>query len=112
MLALWGVCLLAATGGHLASPRHALPASEMPAAIGMLTSAPDPAVIPARVADEVRAASQGAPLRLMVLAAVLATLVGLPAAHRWRTSFIGRDHQPLRVRRHTIALRAPPLQFG
>ena len=112
MLALWGVCLLAATGGHLASPRDAIPAAEMPAAVGVLTGAPDAAVIPGRVADEVRAAGHGAPLRLLVVNAVLAVLVGLPAVLRRRMTSAGHDHRPLRARRHAIALRAPPLQFA
>jgi hypothetical protein len=112
MVALWGACLLAATGGHLASPRHALLALDTPAAVVGLTRAPDAAVIPARVADDVRAASQGAPLRLLLLTAVLAVLAGLPAVLRRRTSSPNRGRQPLRARRYAIALRAPPLQFA
>src|SRR5688572_27834660 len=112
MVALWGVCLLAATGGHLASPRHVMLAADAPAAVGVLTRAPDAAVIPVRVADEVRAASQAAPLRLLLLSAVLAALVGLPAVLRRRTSPADRSHQTLRARRYAIALRAPPLQFA
>jgi hypothetical protein len=111
-LALWGVCLLAAAGGHLADARSALPAGDIPAAVALMTRVPDAAVIPARVADEVRVASQGAPLRLLVLAAVLAVLVGLPAVQHRRASSFALDHRPLRARRHTIALRAPPLQFA
>ena len=111
-MALWGACLLAAAGGHLASPRHTMPATEMPAAAALLSGASDAAVIPARVADDVRAASQGAPLRLLVLTVVLAVVIGLPAVLRRRMTSAGRDHRPLRTRRHTIALRAPPLQFA
>ncbi len=112
MLALWGVCLVAAAGSHLASPRYTTAAAEIPAAVSVLTGGPDAAVIPARVADEVRATSHGAPSRLLVLSAVLAVLVGLPAVLRRRMSSAGRDHRPLLARRHTIALRAPPLQFA
>ena len=112
MLALWGVCLLAAAGGHLASPRDTIPAAEMPAAVGVLTGGPDAAVIPARIADEVRAPSHGAPLRLLVVNAALAVLVGLPAVLRLSLTSAGDDDQPLRARRHAIALRAPPLQFA
>ena len=111
-LALWGVCLLAATAAHLGGPRdHAGPAT-LPSAVGVLSQAPDAAVLPARVADDVRSAGQAGPLRVFVVAAVLAGLVGLPAVLRRRTSARGHDSQPLRARRHTIALRAPPLQFA
>lgn len=111
-LALWAVCLLAATGGHLATAPSVDPAAQMPAVFSVVTSVPGAAIIPARVADDVRAASQSAPLRLLLLAAVLAVLIGLPAAQCRRTSPADRDHQPLRARRHAIALRAPPLQFA
>lgn len=110
--ALWGVCLLAATGSHLAGAHSAVPAGEIPAAVALVSRAPDAAVIPARVADEVRAASQGAPLRLLVLAAVVALLVGLPAVQRRQASSFAHDHRPLRARRHAISLRAPPLKFA
>ena len=53
-----------------------------------------------------------APLRILVLAAVLAVFVGLPPVLRRRTVAPGREFQPLRARRHTIALRAPPLRFA
>ena len=112
MLVLGGVCMLAATGSHLADPRTVARAAETPAAVGIVTRVPDAAVIPARVADEMRAASQGAPLRVLVLAAVLALLIGLPAVLRRHTSPANGDDQPLRTRRYTIALRAPPLQFA
>lgn len=111
-LALWGVCLLAATTTHLLGPRdHAGPETR-PSAVGVLSQTPDAAVLPARIADDVRAAGQAAPQRVFPLAAVLAVLVGLPAVLRRRTSSGGHDSQPLRARRHTIALRAPPLQFA
>ena len=112
MVAVWVIGLLAATGGQEAGARQTVPAAEMHAAVGVLTSGPDAAIIPARVADEVRATGQGAPLRVLVLTAMLALLAGLPAALRRGTSSADRDHEPLRTRRHTIALRAPPLQFA
>lgn len=112
MLALWSVCLLAATGAHLATAPPVTRAAATPAAVGVLTPAPDAAVIPGRVADEVRAATQGAPLRPLALVAALAVLVGLPAAPRRRMAPAGGGDQPLRARRHTIALRAPPVQFA
>lgn len=111
-LALWGVCLLAATTTHLAGPRDQAGPETRPAAVGVLSQAADAAVLPARIADDVRAAGQAAPQRVFPLAAVLAVLVGLPAVLRRRTSSGGHDSQPLRARRHTIALRAPPLQFA
>jgi hypothetical protein len=110
-VALWGVCLLAATTAHLAGPRAQTVPETLPAAVGVLSQTPDAAVLPARIADDVRAAGQAAPLRVFLLAAVLALLVGLPAMLRRRTAAGGHDSQPLRARRHTIALRAPPLQF-
>ncbi|HET7722391.1 MAG TPA: hypothetical protein VFK43_20665 [Acidimicrobiales bacterium] len=111
-LALWGVCLLAATTAHLAGPRAPAGPESPPAAVGLLSQTADAAVLPARIADDVRAAGQAAPLRVFLLAAVVAVLVGLPAVLRRRSSFGGHDSQPLRARRHTIALRAPPLQFA
>jgi hypothetical protein len=111
-LALWGVCLVAATTAHLAGPRAQTAPETLAAAVGVLSQTPDAAVLPARIADDVRAAGQGAPLRVYLLAAVVAVLVGLPAMLRRRTTAGRHDSQPLRARRHTIALRAPPLQFA
>ena len=111
-LALWGLCLLAATTAHLAGPRHVAGPEGGPTAVGFLSQTPDAAVLPARIADDVRAAGQAGPLRVYVVAAVLAVLVGLPAVSRRRTPAGGHDSQPLRARRHTIALRAPPLQLA
>ena len=111
-LALWAVCLVAATTAHLYGPRDEAVAEAPAAAPGVLSQTSDAAVLPARIADEVRAAGQAAPLRVLVLAAVLAVLVGLPAVLRRRASAAGHGSQPLRARRHTIALRAPPLQFA
>lgn len=111
-LALWGVCLLAATAAHLGDPRDHAGLEALPSAVGVLSQSPDAAVLPARIADDVRAAGQASPLRVFVVAAVLAGLVGLPAVLRRRISAGGHDSQPLRARRHTIALRAPPLQFA
>ena len=112
VLAVWCAGLLAATGGQLADARSVLPAGAIPASVARMTRAPDAAVIPARVADEVRAASQGAPFRTLALAAVLAVLAGLPAVQHRRASSFALDHRPLRSRRHAISLRAPPLQFA
>jgi hypothetical protein len=111
-LALWAACLLAATTAHLAGSQDEAVLRSLPAAVGVLSQTPDAAVLPARIADDVRAAGHATPLRTLVLAAVLAVLVGLPAVLRRRASAAGHDAQPLRARRHTIALRAPPLQFA
>lgn len=110
-IALWAVCLLAPATVHLGAAT-ATQATEAPAAVGLASHASDTAILPARAAGEVRAAGQTAPLRVVVLAAVLALLVGLPAALRRRDDAAGHDSEPLRTRRHTIALRAPPLQFA
>lgn len=112
-LALWGVCLIAATAAHLGGPQDQAGPETLPAAVGVLSQAADAAILPARIADDVRAAAgQAGPLRVFVLAAVLAGLVGLPVMLRRRTSAGGHDSHPLRARRHTIALRAPPLQLA
>ena len=111
-LALWGVCLLAATADRLADSDRAATPGIPPASAAVVPQTPDAAVLPGRIADEVRAASQAAPLRTLALAAVLALLAGLPAVLRRRTSAGSHSAPPLRARRHTIALRAPPLQFG
>ncbi len=111
-LALWAVCLAAVTTAHLYGPRDEAVAGAPLAAPGVPSQPSDAAVLPARIADEVRAAGQAAPLRVLALAAVLALLLGLPAVLRRWTVAAGRESQPLRSRRHTIALRAPPLQFA
>lgn len=111
-LALWGICVVAAAGGHLARSRPAQAPGEAPAAIALLSGVPAAAFVPAHLADEVRAGGQATPHRLPFLVASLAALAGLPAMLRWRTAARGRDHQPLRARRHAISLRAPPLRFA
>jgi hypothetical protein len=111
-VALWCACVLAATGGHLAGQRDAVAAGGSPVALRVLSQSPDAAVLPARVTDEVRAASHTTPLRVLLLGALLALLVGLPAlARRW-AAVAGGDHRLLRARGHSIALRAPPLLFA
>ncbi len=108
--ALWALCLLAATAGHLTGAGPTGPAdTATPAAVGVLSASADPAVLPARVGDDVRAATHNAPLRGLLLAALLGTVVALPAALRRRASAFRPDHRPLHARRHAIALRAPPL---
>ncbi|MDQ3898262.1 MAG: hypothetical protein M3326_13630, partial [Actinomycetota bacterium] len=68
------------------------------------------AVLPARAADTVRAAGAGIQTRGVVLAAVLAVLLGLPAVLRRTVPPSAGGRRSLQTRRHSIALRAPPLQ--
>lgn len=111
-LALWGVCLLAVIAGQPGGQPSSASGSHAPAAIGVLSPPADDAVLPGRVSDEVGVAVHSAPMRTLALAAVLTPLLGVPALLRRRASAVGRSHQPLRSRRHTIALRAPPVQFA
>ena len=111
-LALWALCLLAATAGHVTGRHDAVPHGASAVAVGVLSPAADAAVLPAKVSDEVRVSAQLSTSRLLVLVAVLAVVVGLPAATRRRAVFAGSDDRRLRARRHAIALRAPPLQFA
>ena len=111
-MALWGLLLLAAAGGQFAGAPEPAVTGQRPDTVGVLSPASDAAIIPARIADEVRSGGSAVTLRILAVAAVLAALVGLPAALRRRAALPGLDHQPLRSRRHTIALRAPPLQFA
>jgi hypothetical protein len=111
-VALWALCLLAATGSLTESSHPAAAALGSRAAVGVLSAAADPAVLPAKAVDEIRVAAQSAPLRILVPAAVVAMLVGLLAALRRRSPATGPMPRPLRARLHAIALRAPPLQFA
>lgn len=111
-VALWGACLVAAATAHHAGHRHVAGPKTRPAAVGVFSQTQGDAVLPARVVDDVRAAGHAGPLRALVGAAVLAVIVGLPAVLRRRASAGGHGSQPLRARRHTIALRAPPLRFA
>jgi hypothetical protein len=108
----WALCLVAAA----AEPRAADHRSSQAAAVTGTTIAADsthPAVLPARVADDVRMAAQtGGSSRTLVPAAVLAALLGVPAARRRRGSAGETDHRLLQTRRYAIALRAPPLRLA
>ena len=112
MLALWAVCLVAATAGHISGPRDAVSSHANSPAVGILAPAADAAVLPAKVADEIRVSAHFSTSRAFVVMAVLGLLIALPALMRHRAAVAGRDHQRLRTRRHAIALRAPPLQFA
>ena len=110
-LGLLALCLLAATGGHL-SGRSAVSATTSPSAVGIMSPAADAAVLPAKVADEIRVSTHFSSARMLVWVAVLAVLVGLPAVMRRRAAAAGSEHRRLRARRHAISLRAPPLQLA
>lgn len=111
-LALLALCLVAATAGDVSGPGDAVSGHATSPAVGILAPAPDVAVLPAKVADEIRVSAHFSTSRALVLIAVLALLIALPALMRQRAAVAGRDHQRLRTRRHAIALRAPPLQFA
>ena len=111
-VALWALWVVAGTGGLAQSRDQAPSAGAAPAAVGVLSPAADAAVLPARVAHEVRVAAQGSPVRTMLVAAIVAVLIGLPSVLRRRATATASTHRPLRVRRHAIALRAPPLQLA
>ena len=111
-LGLLALCLLAATAGHLSGPSDSASGTTSPSAVGILSPAADAAVLPAKVADEIRVSTHFSTARMLVWIAVLAVLVGLPAVVRRRAAVAGSDHRRLRARRHAISLRAPPLQLA
>jgi hypothetical protein len=106
------VCLLAAAGGAVQGRPRNHSAGATSATVGVLSTTADPAVLPARIADDVLVASQSAPNRLLLLAAVISVLAGLPAASRRGASATVPDSRPLRARGRTVALRAPPRLFA
>ena len=110
--ALWAFCLLAATAAQPGDAGDPVAKAAPLAAVGVLSVTFDAAILPPRAADELRLSSAGAPLRILVLAAVLAALVALPTVLRRTSSTGGRGEQPLRWRRYAIALRAPPLRLA
>ena len=111
-LGLLALCLLAGAAGHLSGTSASVSAAASPGAVGIMSPAADPAVLPARVADEIRVSTHFSTARMLVWIAVLAMLVGLPAVVRRRAAVAGSDHRRLRARRHAISLRAPPLQLA
>ena len=111
-LALWALCLVAATAGHVSGPRDAVSGHATSPAVGILAAAADGAVLPAKVADDIRVNAHFSASRTLALTAVPALLIALPALMRRRAAVAGQDHQRLRARRHAIALRAPPLRFA
>lgn len=111
-LALWALCLVAATAGHISGPRDAVSSHATSPVEAILAPVADVAVLPAKVADEIRVSAHFSTSRVLVPMAVLALLIAPPALMRRRAAGAERDHQRLRTRRHAIALRAPPLQFA
>ena len=111
-IALWALCVLSATAGQAAGTGQTGSQRLPPAAAGIVSPAADAAVLPARVAEEVRAATHGSALHALAIAAVLAALAGAPATLRCRAFAEVIHHRPLRTRRHSIVLRAPPLQLA
>ncbi len=111
-LGLLALCLLAAGAGHLSGPSDAVSATTSPSAVGIMSPAADAAVLPAKVADEIRVSKHVSSARMLIWIAVLAVPVGLAAGVRRRAAVTGSDHRRLRARRHAISLRAPPLQLA
>ena len=111
-LGLLALCLMAAGAGHVSGPSDSVSATASPSAVGIMSPATDAAVLPAKVADELRVGTHFSTARMLVWVAVLAVLAGLPAVVRRRAAVAGTDHRRLRARRHTISLRAPPLQLA
>jgi hypothetical protein len=111
-LAVFALGLLAAgaglTGGDPARVSEGVPQP----AVAVLSPTADVAVLPGRPVDEVRSAASGTPSRAVVLAALLVSVLGLPALLRRNSPPAGRGRRPLHSRRHAIALRAPPLRFA
>ena len=110
--ALWTLCLVVVSAGLMSGPGDAVSSHASSPAVGILAAAADVAVLPATTGDEIRISAHFSTSRALVPMAVLGLLIGLPAVMRRRAAVAGRDHQRLRIRRHAIALRAPPLQFS
>lgn len=110
-LAVLAVGLLAAGGGLAGRPAGDGPPGQAHPAEAALSATVEVAVLPGRAVDEIRAAASAVPSRLVVLGAVLTSLLALPALLRRTAPQAGPGREPLRSRRHCIALRAPPLRF-
>ena len=109
-LAVLAVCLLGAGGGQAGRSAEQVAAGAQQTAVAALSATVDAAVLPARLVDEIRGAAAATPSRVVVLGAVLAALLGLPALVRRTSPDARHGRKPLRTRRHSIALRAPPLR--
>lgn len=111
-VALWAMCLVAAAADPSGGPGDRLPDRPSPVAVASMSTEPEAAMLPPRTADELRVSTSGTPLRVLVLAAVLALLVALPPVRRQTSTLTGRDEHPLRSHRYAISLRAPPLRLA
>ena len=107
-LAVLAVGLLAAGAGHAEGAAAAAGASVPRPAAAVLSTTADIAVLPGRAVEEIRSGGSAGPSRVLVLGVVLTSLLGLPALARPRPLPAGRGAEPLHIRRHAIALRAPP----
>ena len=107
-VALWATCLVGAGTGFDRGGDHPASSGSPLAAVTVLQPAAGPAVLPARAADELRAATQLVPLRTLLVVGMLAALVGLSLAVRRRSLRPEASREALLVRRHAIRLRAPP----
>jgi hypothetical protein len=111
-LAIFLVCLAALAGGQPGETATAVRQQAVPATASLVSVASDVAILPARVDESVRAARSTAAPRLLLLAAVVAALFGLPAQLRRTSPAVVAGRAPARARRHAIALRAPPTRFA
>ena len=112
-VALWAMCLVGAGAGHTSGGAQVGAGGDPLAAISVLQPAADPAVLPARAAEELRTAAQLVPLRTLLVVGLLAAIVGLFAAVRQGSLRPEGCRRALLARRHAIRLRAPPrLRFA
>lgn len=107
-VALWAMCLVGAGTGYARGGEQPAAESAPLAAVSILQPAGDPAILPARAAEELRSAAQLVPLRTLLVVGMLAALVGLSAAVRRRSLRPEGCGRAILARRHTIRLRAPP----
>ena len=107
-VALWAVCLAGIGAGQRTDARTPAAAHAPLAGVSALQPTADSAVLPARAFEELRAATQPAPLRILLVLGVLAGLAGLLTNLLRRSLHADRGRRPLLARRHSISLRAPP----
>ena len=107
-LALIAVCVVVAGDGSSEGAGSTARAAQPRPVAAVLSATADVAVLPARVVDEVRSAGAAAPSQVVALGAVLTALLGLPGLSRRTAPAVGHGRPPIRSRRHSIALRAPP----
>jgi hypothetical protein len=114
VLAVVAGIVLATVGAGLAggvddSSGNGGPVTRPAAAVTLASTAVEAAVVPARSEAGARSGVHQSPGRsLLPLVAALVAIVGLLGATGRRTDPPLAGGQPLRARRHAIALRAPP----